>query len=394
MLSIPRILLPAMLGCLPLLANAETFVLQDGKQLEGRVVEESPTEYLVEIQVTPSIKDRRRIAKQDVKSVSRPDPATAAFEEISKAIPVADGSTLEHYDALLDTKILPFLKNFAKSPKAKAVAELRDSLTSERNLIASGGIKLNGSTFSAADREANAFDIDAALAAADIKARALRGEFTASLRAFESFEREFPSSTHYRLTAQLAERILGSYREGIQQDLDQLDIRVANRLRGLDRIPVEDRRRSQSLIDEENRSYLALVEREKATKTQWPTLNPYHPEPMRATLVTIAATLARLQAIKFDEIADGGMAFRSAWRSASSLTAEEEFKSSLAALKAAKVPERYIERVIQKAALTKAAAPQPSEDLESPTPASPSDKEAAPAPTVSPAPAAATAPAK
>jgi len=378
MTLLTRLLFPALFACLPLVANAETFLLKDGKQLDGRIVEETATDYLIEIQVTASIKDRRRVAKQDVKSVSRPDPAATALEEIAKATPVADNSSLEHYDALLDTKILAFLKNFPKSPKTKEVAELRDSLTAERNLIASGGIKLNGSTYSAAEREANAFDIDAALATADIKAKALRGEFTAALRAFETFEREFSTSTHYPLTVQLAERVLGSYRDGIQQDLEQLETRVANRARGLERIPAEERRRSQALIDQENKSYLALVEREKSAKTQWPSLNPYHPEPMRATLATIAATLTRLQSIKFDEIADGGMAFRSAWRSASTLTTQEDFAAALATLKTAKVPERYLQRVVKKAELTKAATPPPA-----PAPA-PSEGENTPSPETTP----------
>jgi|GEM_PF-981340 len=357
MTSIYRLLLPAMLGTLPLVANAETFVLKDGKRLEGRIVEETATDYLVEIQVTPTIKDQRRVSKQDVSSVLRPDPATGAFDEIQKATPVPDNSSVEQYDALLDTKILPFLKNFPKSPKAKEVAQLREEVTLERNLVASGGIKLNGSTYSAADREANAFDIDAWLTASDIRAKAQRGEFTGALRAFETFERDFSSSTHYRETAQLTERILGSYREGIQQDLVELDSRVAARALGLTRIPVEEQRRSQYLIDEENKSYLALVEREKAGKTQWPSLNPYHPEPMRATLATIAANLTRLKATDLDEIIDGGMAFRSAWRNASQPTEEEEFKTVLANLRAAKVPERYIERVVQRAQLTQATTP-------------------------------------
>lgn len=387
MTSIHRLILPAMLASLPLLADAETLVLNDGKLLEGHIIEETATDYLIEIQVTASIKDRRRVSKQDVKTVTLPDPATLALEEILKATPMPDNSSVEQYDALIDTKILPFLKNFPKSPKTKQVGLLRDELTVERNLVASGGLKLKGSTFSAADREANAFDIEAWLAASEIRAKALRGEFTAALRAFETFEQDFSSSTHYRETAQLAERLLGSYREGVQLDLDQLETRQAARERGLARIPLEEQRRSQFLIDEENKAYLALLEREKSSKTQWPSLNPYHPEPMRSTLLTIGTNLARLQATKFDEISDGGMAFRDAWRSASQLTSDEDFKAAVDKLVAAKVPERYIHRVVQRAELTKATIPltppategEPIADPPAATPAAPpEDKQAAP----------------
>ena len=406
MTSIQRPVFLGVFTCLSLLAHAETIVLKDGNKLEGRVLEETASDYLLEIQVTPSIKDQRRIAKADVRSVSLPDPAADAHADILKSLPLPDHSSVDAYDALLDTKILPFLTTYPKSPKLAEVKQIRDDLTAERNLIAAGGVRLNGSLYSGADREANAFDIDALLAANDIRAKGQRGEFTQALRAFQLFERDFATSPHYRETAQFADRILTSFRDAIQQDLDQYESRLANRQRGLERIPIEDRRRSEYLIEEEGKAYLALLEREKAAGIQWPTLNAYHPEPMRAMLVTIATQRTRLQGVKFDELPDGGKAFRDAWRSACNPSAGDELKTSVAAMKTAKVPDRYIERVVQRAAETKAANPvalpatDPAADpattpvTPATTPVTPATTPAAPATPATPAaPAAPTAPA-
>lgn len=345
----PRHLLPGALILLSALAQAETFVLKDGSKIEGRIIEETPTQYLLEIRVSASIKDRRTIAKADVTSVIKPDPAEEAYQALRKQLPMPDNASAEHYDALLDSQVLPFLKNFPKSPKVAEVKKLRDELSAERNQIAAGGVRIGGTVYAAADREANAYDLDALLAAAEIRLRAQRGELTSALRLFDAFERDFAASSHYRETAQFATRILNSYREAIQQDLNGYDNRVAARQLGLQRIPIEERRRSEELIEAENKAYLAQLDKEKASNTLWPTLHPYHPEPMRATLQTIATQLGRLQAIKFDELPDGGKAFRDAWRAAAHPSTEADLKVAIATMQTAKIPARYLERVTARA---------------------------------------------
>ena len=89
----PRHLLPGALILLSALAQAETFVLKDGSKIEGRIIEETPTQYLLEIRVSASIKDRRTIAKADVTSVIKPDPAEEAYQALRKQLPMPDNAS-------------------------------------------------------------------------------------------------------------------------------------------------------------------------------------------------------------------------------------------------------------------------------------------------------------
>ena len=66
------------------LAFADTIVMKDGTKYEGEVLSEDAESYTMAIQVTPSIKDERRLLKADVESVKRSSPDDEAFEEIDK----------------------------------------------------------------------------------------------------------------------------------------------------------------------------------------------------------------------------------------------------------------------------------------------------------------------
>ena len=52
-------------------AGADTIILKNGTRYQGRVLKDEGESYLLEIQVTRSIKDERRVAKADIEKIEK-----------------------------------------------------------------------------------------------------------------------------------------------------------------------------------------------------------------------------------------------------------------------------------------------------------------------------------
>ena len=102
-----------LLSLLPflLVANAwaDTFELKDGSKIEGTILRSEGSDYIIEVQVTKSIKDERRIAKADVVRQFAEQKDETAYAELAKYLPTPDLQSAEAYEAQL-VKVEAFIK--------------------------------------------------------------------------------------------------------------------------------------------------------------------------------------------------------------------------------------------------------------------------------------------
>ena len=103
-----------LLRLLPLMAiasaAADTFELKDGTKLEGTILREEGDHYIVQVQVTKSIKDERRIPKSDVVAQVAEKKDETAFASIAKLAPAPDLLGEEGYATRI-REIASFLKS-------------------------------------------------------------------------------------------------------------------------------------------------------------------------------------------------------------------------------------------------------------------------------------------
>ena len=71
-------------------ASADTIILKNGTRYEGRILKDEGDSYLLEIQVTRSIKDERRVAKADIEKIEKEDVAASDFAELAKLTDTPD----------------------------------------------------------------------------------------------------------------------------------------------------------------------------------------------------------------------------------------------------------------------------------------------------------------
>ncbi len=320
---------------------ADTFTLQDGTTLEGRIIREELESYTLEIQVTKTIKDERTIAKADVAKVSREQPDFKAFEAVAKLMPTADFLTQGEYTAKIKA-VEKFIKVHHASSKVKEAEAILTTLKSEADHIASGGIKSGGKMISASEYEANAYDYDARIQEAKIRKLTGENQILPALRAFSEFDRDFRTSLSYGALTPLAKQLMQTHINESKQALIVMDAALKERKLGLDRMSGTSRSDTAAAIAEEEAAIEARFKSEKNAKQNWVTTSPYHKASLMEAVKFGQSELARVSAVKTVLGVDGGMAYRELYSLVKNGGSAASVNVALTAAKNAMVPIRYL----------------------------------------------------
>jgi hypothetical protein len=333
------------LGALCLLAvalpcAADTFLLKDGTTLNGAVVSEVGDSYVLEVQITKSIKDERKIAKSDVVKITRELPGEAAFEPISKMVPTPDLLTADDYKAKIAI-VEKFVKEHRDSSKLSNAKAILATLKSESDAVAAGGIKFNSKILTTSEYQANAYDLDARVQEAKIRGLVNSNQFLQALRGFAEFNRDYRNTFSYGALVSLMRQVIQSQLAEAKQSLLTLDARTKEQTLGIQRMPLADRKITEGAIREENALIEARYKAEKDAKQNWVTTSPFHKASLEDTVKFCEQELTRLGAAQTALGVDGGKAYRDAWTATHGGNAAA-VSAALAAAKTAAVPARYL----------------------------------------------------
>lgn len=345
------------------LGFADTIVMKDGTKYEGEVLSEDAESYTMAIQVTPTIKDERRLLKEDVESVKRSSPDDEAFEEIKDLVPTPDRLTVADYDRMINRQVKAFMEAFPTTKHKKQAGVILKTLEEERKLAESGALKMNSMWISAPDRAANAFEIDASILLAEMKDARDDGRYQAALRTFEEIDRGYQASESYEKAVALAKEVLRTYKAQLVASIKQVDSLIPKRKAELELLSPAQKKAAYDEIARRDKAYEALVEREKKMPTKWLSIEMYHKGPMEDVLGNITQEETRLEQLNLDEIKKAGAIFREAYAAAAA--GDEQTATPLFnTLKSLRVPERYVETLQAKleAEIAASAEPEPDPD--------------------------------
>ena len=320
---------------------ADTFTLKDGSVIEGSVLKEDADSYTLEVAVTKTIKDERKVAKADVVKVDREKLDLTAFVAIGKLVPTPDFLTAEDYAQKISavTKFLDQNRGSSKTKEAKAILE---TLRSESAAIAAGGVKMNGKIVTPAEYEANAYDFDARVQEARIRSLVESGQTLAALRAFYDFDKDYRTTLSYGTLAPYMIQVIKAYVAEAKQSLSTLDARIKERQVGLQRMATADRAGTENAIAEENAAIEARYLSEKSGKQTWPTISAYHKASLDDTVHFGEQELTRLAAVKTVLGVDGGKAYRDVYNAVHNGANAATVSAALTAAKTAMVAPRYL----------------------------------------------------
>jgi hypothetical protein len=321
-------------------SQADIFKMKDGSTLEGTIVSQEGDSYVLDVQITKSIKDTRTVAKADVLKIERDEPDAKAFEALKNLVPPPDFMTAD--ECMIRMAALEkFLKAYPGGSNSKRAKEMLETLKAESKLLAAGGIRFNGEMLTAAEYQANAYDLDARVQEVKIRRLIEEGRNLAALRAFSEFDQKFRSSTAYAGVVSAIKPVIQAQLGEARQTLATFDERVKQRQAGLQQMSASDRPVTESAIAEENAAMEAAFAAEKAAKVTWPTTNPFHKASLEETVRFGQAELTRLAAPAVPSGVDGGRAYREAYQAVHQGTLPAA-TAALAAAKAALVSPVYL----------------------------------------------------
>lgn len=333
------------LAALTLPASADTFIMKDGSTLEGTILREDATSYVVEVQVTKSIRDERVIPKAEVTSVKTEKPDEAAFEGIVGLVPTPDGLTDGEYAERI-RKVEKFLSDHRGSLKSTEARKILATLKSEANEILAGAVKLNGKLISPSEYRANAYDVDSRIEAAKINRLIDETRYLEALRTFSEFDRDFHNTAAREELVPLVTRVIRTYVTGIGQSIASFDARTKERQVGLERMPAADQKTTSKAIADETAAIEKRFVAEKAAKLGWVTTHPFFKPSLEETVAFGKLELARLGAPSPAGSVDGGKAYRDALSQIQSGGGNQaSVTAAITEAKTAGVAQRYIDNL-------------------------------------------------
>lgn len=340
---------------IPLLALGTTFAdtieMKDGTTYEGTVVKEDGEDYIVEIQVTKSIRDERRIPRAEVLRIVAERKDETEFEALPKLVPAPDLLTEADYDARI-AQVESYLRKYPRSLKKNEAAKILDQLETERKAIVGGGVKFGGKMISVSERNPEAYALDARIAAAKVKRHGDAGEMLAALRSWTEFEKEFQGSSAYLDTVPYGVKLMRTYLKTVTDALNGFEGRVRDRETGLSRMSSSDRTRAAEAIADEQAAYQRRVEAEKASGFKWFSLDPFVRQPMEETKRQLESEIRRLENLNSASLPKIEEAYAEAWEALTKDGAtQQEIDAAYSKARGAQVPAKYLEILADNATL-------------------------------------------
>jgi hypothetical protein len=332
------LLIPA-LTCL---AHADTIRMRNGTEYEGEVVSEKDDHYVVKVQVTKSIRDERKIPKNEILEIVAERKDEVAFDKIKALVPTPDLLTLEQYEHRTGA-VEDFMKEFPKSRLLGDADALLKVLDSERAVVAAGGLKFEGKMIGSSERAAHAFPLDARIIASKVTGLGDAGDITGALRAWSDLQDQFSTSKAYLETIPYAKSMMTSHLRSIDRSLTTFDARTKEREDGLASIDERDRERTKRAIADAAAAYEAKIAKEIEERIKWPSLDPYHEGPMADTKRLLETELAKLERLDTTKIPDGDAAWNEAWTTLNGTPARDAASAAISAARSARLPAEYME---------------------------------------------------
>ncbi|MBB5352093.1 flagellar biosynthesis regulator FlaF [Haloferula luteola] len=330
-------LLPFLIG----LSQADTFKMKDGTKLEGTIISETSESYVALIQVTESIRDQRTLLKSDVVSVIRESADEKAFPAVKELVPTPDLLPAEDYEARIK-EAEAFLSSYPDSIHEFAAKKVLKTLQEEYESVKKGAKKIDGKWVTAAEREGNAYGLDAEMAFNQFKELADSNQYVLALRDWDKLAKNFPTTQGYKDSVPVAQKLIKDLHKRLGDEVRSFDERKVKRNEDFKKIPTQDKPRTKKAIQDEMAAYETKLAAEKKAGERWISVNVWHLEGMREMRNTLAQEFQKLKDFKASDIPDGDKAYAEAWKT---LKGNPEPETAAAALKSAKdagVPASYM----------------------------------------------------
>lgn len=253
--------------CLPLaLFGAEWVELQDGTKVDGKILSITADAVVIEVQTSPTIREEKSYPRTGIAKIQRSSQDDVAFGEIADIAAPATADDTAVYDALLEQRVRPFMKNFPYSKHMPQARKLEATLEAERARLAAGETKLDGQWIGGDAMVSDKVELGGRVQLSKMKASS---DPAATMSAFEALEKGHATSSSYPEAVKVARETLEKLRTVLSRAKSDLDRRTREQQEGLQLASADRRLQMEQGIAQEKAAIAVQVDRAKQNGTKW-----------------------------------------------------------------------------------------------------------------------------
>jgi len=320
--------------------------MKDGTVYQGRITYEGDDIVKIEVSISASIKETKILGRGDVAEVKKDAPDDVEFLKLEKLIPTKSLMIASAYQTALDTGPRAFLRSFPDSKHAEKAKAMEKTLLEELDKVERGFIKIEEDWISPQDKKKFAAQVESRIRLHKMRTVAQFGNYNgyiAAMREFEALEQRYYGTPGFATAVVLASQVipaLGRQLQTMQRDADYRQAQYEQNKANLDAT-------SKALVEQarvrEEQAYLAGLEIDKKSGTNWMRLNPNSKASITSYLDFASKELKRVKEydtkilttqaekfVKVDELVEGGNFGRAEllMKEALALTGKKPSKSS------------------------------------------------------------------
>lgn len=327
----------------------DIFTLKDGTTLDADIIEKTLEEYVLEVRITKSIKERRTIKREDVASVERVSQADTEFEKIAKLAPAPPFLSVEGYDERIKP-IKAFLAAHKLTGSGTKATKMLKELEEERALVQAGGLKVSeGEFLTKEERGSDIITIESQILLQKFKALTSARSYTAALRQYDGLESEFFGSQAHRDAVPLMTKLVSTYRAILLPQLDGFEKSEMQRMQSIEQLSDTDIARAKAADMAHAEQFEKVWMKEKESSQRWLSTNLKDANSIENTVVALENELDRLVAVNEDlaKIPETGGLFKEGWEAAGKKE-QQKLEDIFDQMDAAGVDEQYFDLLVDR----------------------------------------------
>ena len=345
--------------------QADKITLKDGKVIEGEVISETDTEYVVSVAYSKSIRTRKTFKKSEIADIQKEAPDLKPYEALKDVLPTPDRLSIVGYEQLIESRVKPFLKSFPNSKYTLEVKKTLATLESELARAKAGDVKLDGEWIDAAEWNANALELDAQVLVKRMKALAARKSYRSALLIYDKINTEFNSADAANDASQAALQFLPKYSAQIKKLEAEAPAKLEKRDKALKAMTARDSSRMKKAYDEIEAKHQAALAKAKESRTKWLPVSEFDSRTLQTLARNIDAEINNIQrgGIKTSNQTSTSAVYRNAWEAAGKGNTNE-VKRLQSTLRSRKVDNKYLQLISEHLAANPPKEEDPGPSLE------------------------------
>jgi len=345
--------------------QADKITLKDGKVIEGEIISETDTEYVISVAYSKSIRTRKTFKKSEIADIQKEAPDLKPYEALKDVLPTPDRLSVVGYEQLIESRVKPFLNSFPNSKYTLEVKKTLATLESELARAKAGDVKLNGEWIDAAEWNANALELDAQVLVKRMKALAARKSYRSALLIYDKINTEFHSADAANDASRVALQFLPKYSAQIKKLEAEAPAKLEKRDKALKSMAARDSSRMKKAYDEIEAKHQAALAKAKESRTKWLPVSEFDSRTLQTLARNIDTEITNIQrgGTRTSNQTSTSAVYRNAWEAAGKGNTNE-VKRLQSTLRSRKIDNKYLQLISEHLAANPAKEEDPGPSLE------------------------------